>query len=107
MESEKVRSEPADSQDRLCGRERNFRRLYLHPSIGPPWRSQVPNLRLRSRQGNRGRVHPPGLALPHHLGKARQSGRTTTILRSSQGTALSLIHISEPTRRTPISYAVF
>ena len=25
----------------------------------------------------------------------------------SQGALLSLIHISEPTRRTPISYAVF
>src|SRR5680860_1779556 len=36
--------------------------------------------------------------------------RTQTILRGSTDQALSplsLIHISEPTRRTPISYAVF
>src|SRR5680860_35364 len=32
-------------------------------------------------------------------------GKTTTTV--GLGQALSLIHISEPTRRTPISYAVF
>ena len=34
------------------------------------------------------------------------SGKTT-LLRMIAGLELSLIHISEPTRRTPISYAVF
>src|SRR5680860_1646002 len=31
----------------------------------------------------------------------------TATIRLGQSTILSLIHISEPTRRTPISYAVF
>src|SRR5680860_1848225 len=34
-------------------------------------------------------------------------GYTIIIIGRSTNTSLSLIHISEPTRRTPISYAVF
>src|SRR5665647_2593296 len=38
----------------------------------------------------------------------RNAGKTLTeILNYQAGVFLSLIHISEPTRRTPISYAVF
>src|SRR5665647_1879726 len=47
---------------------------------------------LRVRQGH---PHDPGDRIPPHL----------ELVRAEQG--LSLIHISEPTRRTPISYAVF
>src|SRR5665647_3388903 len=48
----------------------------------------------------------------HHVGlKSRSSGAVfgNTLLESDWHSArsLSLIHISEPTRRTPISYAVF
>ena len=36
-----------------------------------------------------------------------ESGEVVTAHCANTGPMLSLIHISEPTRRTPISYAVF
>src|SRR5680860_1043991 len=41
----------------------------------------------------------------YHLGEGTERERAITEAARSMG--LSLIHISEPTRRTPISYAVF
>src|SRR5680860_1382071 len=40
-------------------------------------------------------------------GKRRLAGDTARAATSGEVKDLSLIHISEPTRRTPISYAVF
>src|SRR5664279_1472635 len=53
--------------------------------------------RIRSRWH---RAVPANRAVAHH--RARDDGHLQYVLRR-----LSLIHISEPTRRTPISYAVF
>src|SRR5680860_1844626 len=62
-------------------------------------------------------VGGPGAGLSHSLCKRGGGGALLLLLHSSgdldrdgfhaPGPALSLIHISEPTRRTPISYAVF
>jgi hypothetical protein len=74
VEPEETRQQSARPQDRLRGRERNFRRLHIHPSIGPPWRSQVSNLRVRRGAGNRARLHAPRRAVLDHLGAARAAG---------------------------------
>ena len=53
---------------------------------------------------------PPKISdnLPFWNGTITYSGSTeATDVYADQGVPLSLIHISEPTRRTPISYAVF
>src|SRR5664279_3836491 len=47
----------------------------------------------------------PATTTPHHA-TAPAPGRPRTSAVSRAARTLSLIHISEPTRRTPISYAV-
>src|SRR5665647_2468256 len=56
-------------------------------------------------------VHPTYILVTHghsdHLGDTIAIARRTGATVIGPAELLSLIHISEPTRRTPISYAVF
>src|SRR5665647_2551243 len=73
------------------------------PASSEPPRRYVGPTRGRStrrRGGSDDAGHPVGFA-----DRGGSPDRLTPFLRTKQ--ELSLIHISEPTRRTPISYAVF
>src|SRR5680860_1659278 len=72
---------------------------------------------LPVRDGDHDGLRFPGLSIPQVLNEIA-AGYGTFVLKETQSqvllcrpsnkrSELSLIHISEPTRRTPISYAVF
>src|SRR5664279_6238248 len=90
------------TQERICRRP-----FELSPLPGQCLSSAVARQRLQS--GGAVSV-PPALvaapsANPDLAGTLVQTGSADHPLGTPRG--LSLIHISEPTRRTPISYAVF
>src|SRR5665647_3757098 len=68
-----------------------------HPGPGPPHRAE------QSVVGGTGPTQRLELNR-QHVRRSAQGGQSPLTLDGGRG--LSLIHISEPTRRTPISYAV-
>ena len=101
--------------DRQVAREDEFK-TNLSSLLGPNATAQqtaalqmFPNIMGQGLVSNMVAPRKTTSVVPQTIGN--QTGlatqTTTTALGSEPVTNLSLIHISEPTRRTPISYAVF
>src|SRR5664279_5970189 len=115
--SPRLRAEPLREPTAKAGRSNSsFSRIPLDALLGVSWRGHHPTSTWVHGGDRRPAGRPRGPAVragdstPRRGREGLSSGtsrRAAERLAARDPEDLSLIHISEPTRRTPISYAVF